>query len=65
VRDQTNLRYYLTSSKQPAPKVIDLQTIDFKQLAGKTIAVDSPTSGDISKMFPVKAASNQDSTHNE
>lgn len=66
VRDQTNLRYYLMSTKQPAPKIVDLQTIDFKQLAGKTIDVDSPVSGDISKLFPVKAAQSkqEDSSNN-
>ena len=50
VRDQSNLRYWLTSVNHPSPKLVDLKTIDFKTVAGKKVPVDSASAGDVSKL---------------
>lgn len=50
VRDQSNLRYWLTSVNHPSPKLVDLKTIDFKTVAGKRVPVDSANAGDVAKM---------------
>lgn len=51
VRDQINLRYILMGVRHPAPKVVDLQTVDFQQLAGKRLAVDDPASGNVATIL--------------
>jgi choloylglycine hydrolase len=55
VRDQTNLRYYLMGVNHPETKLVDLRTVDFKQLASKRVPVDSPGSGDVASMLESKS----------
>ncbi len=54
VRDQTNLRYWFMGVNNTAPKVIDMKSIDFDQLASKRILIDGPGSGDISAELGAK-----------
>lgn len=51
VRDQSNLRYFVMGVKNTAPKMIDLKTFDFKNSANKSIAVESPKSGNVASIL--------------
>lgn len=51
VRDQTNLRYWLTGVNNPTPKKIDLKTLDFSKLATQRIPADGPVSSDHAQLL--------------
>jgi len=57
VRDQSNLRYVVMGVKHSAPKVIDLRAIDFAQLQGRRLAVESAAAGDVAQSLELKSAS--------
>lgn len=56
VRDQSNLRYWFLSANRQAPKLVDFKNLDFKSIAGKCLAIDSASSGDVSKLPELTAA---------
>jgi choloylglycine hydrolase len=65
VRDQTNLRYWLTGVNHPVTKLVDLRTIDFKEFSGKRIPVDSADGGDVAALranFTAQSAKREPTT---
>jgi choloylglycine hydrolase len=56
VRDQSNLKYLVMGVKHSAPKVVDLRAIDFAQLQGRRLAVESTIAGDVAQSLELKSA---------
>lgn len=54
VRDQSNLRYCLYGINNSAPKFVDLQKLDFAQMAAKRIPVESALAGNLADAVALK-----------
>ncbi len=57
VRDQRNLRYFITSVNQSSPKIVDLKDVDFAKALDKRLAIESSESGNVAQLLGVSSRS--------